>query len=165
MNQAHFHLLVNHVPILFPIAGLMVLLTGFFFKSAILKRMSYALFTIGALFALTSMLSGEGAEEIVEELKGVSHDIIHEHEEQAESFAIISYMLAILSIIALIADWKKHRFAQLFSYAVLVCSFAAIYMGSRTGTTGGEIRHTEIRNSNAGNQGSTSNDHEEEHED
>jgi uncharacterized membrane protein len=164
MNQAHFHLLVNHVPILFPIAGFLTLLTGFFFKSGILKRMAYGLFIIGSIFAFTSMLSGEGAEEIVEEIGGISHDVIHEHEEQAESFAIIPYLLGILSILAIIADWKKNRLAQICAYGVLICSFLVIYMGSQTGTSGGEIRHTEIRKQNGSIEASAEHNEDEHHD-
>ena len=62
MNQAHFHLLVNHLPIIVPIIGVVVLLSGIIFRSEIVKRVAYFVFIIGALATLPSMLSGEGAE-------------------------------------------------------------------------------------------------------
>ncbi len=145
MNTAHFHLIVNHLPIIFPIVGIIVLLTGLIFKSDAVKRTAFFVFIIGAVATLMAMSSGEGAEEIVEHLPGVDHDYIEEHEESAELFAIVSYTLGLLSLVALWANWKKKSFANYLSFGVLITSFVAVYTGSKTGTTGGEIRHTEIR--------------------
>ena len=161
MNGAHFHLVVNHLPIIFPIAGLIVLAIGIGFKAEMVKRTAYFLFTIGAVSAAMAMNSGEGAEEIVEELTGVSHKLIHEHEEKAESMAILSYLLGLTSLIALWASWKGKTFSKLLSYVVAVLALVTIFLGKQTGTSGGEIRHTEIRTSAAANQSS---DMEEEHE-
>ena len=90
------------------------------------------------------MMTGEGAEEIVEEL-GISHDIIHEHEELAETFMKILYGLGILSILGLIANLKKHSKAAIVSYVVLVLAIGSAILSKNVGTSGGEIRHTEIR--------------------
>ena len=145
MNSAHFHLVVNHLPIIFPIAGLIVLAIGIGFKVEMVKRTAYFLFTIGAVSAAMAMNSGEGAEEIVEELNGVSHNLIHEHEEKAETMAILSYLLGLASVLALWASWKGKSFSKIASFVVLALSLATILMGKQTGTSGGEIRHTEIR--------------------
>jgi uncharacterized membrane protein len=161
MNSAHFHLVVNHLPIIFPIAGLIVLAIGIGFKAEMVKRTSYFLFTIGAVSAAVAMNSGEGAEEIVEELNGVSHKLIHNHEENAESMAVLSYLLGLTSLLALWASWKGKSFSKLLSYLVAVFSLITIFLGQQTGTSGGEIRHTEIRTGVATDQSS---DMEEEHE-
>ena len=49
MNGAHFHLVVNHLPIIFPIVGLIVLAVGIGFKSEMVKRTAYFVFSIGAI--------------------------------------------------------------------------------------------------------------------
>lgn len=148
MNSAHFHLVVNHLPIIFPIAGLIVLTIGIGFKVEMVKRTAYFLFIIGAVSAAMAMNSGEGAEEIVEELSGVSHELIHEHEEKAESMAILSYLLGLFSLVALWASWKGRPFSKILSFVVLALSLVTIFLGKQTGTSGGEIRHTEIRSGN-----------------
>lgn len=33
MNDAHWHLLLNHLPIIFPVIGFLIMLGGFIFKS------------------------------------------------------------------------------------------------------------------------------------
>jgi uncharacterized membrane protein len=145
MNQAHFHLMVNHLPIILPIAGVVVLVGGMIVRSELVKRMAYLLFSIGAVAALSAMTSGEGAEEVVENIAGVTENYIHEHEEKAEVFALMSYILGALSLVGLWASWKGKSFAKLLSFAILALSLVVLFLGKQTGTSGGEIRHTEIR--------------------
>lgn len=166
MNEAHFHLTVNHLPIIIPIVGFLILVGGMILKSDIIKRTAYAVFFLGALTTIPAFASGEGAEEMVEHMEGVTHHIIHEHEEAAESFALLSYALGLLSLIALWANWKKKSIANAAQYVILVLSLAVLYTGKQTGTTGGEVRHTEIRSGSTSTNSSMEHDeHEEEHED
>lgn len=155
MNQAHFHLVVNHLPIILPIAGVLVLIGGIVFRSEIVKRMAYFLFAIGAVSALSAMTSGEGAEEIAETLPGVTDNVIHEHEESAELFALLSYVFGALSLFAMWASWKKKKISSLLTYLVLIFSLIVLFLGRQTGTTGGEIRHTEIRSDQSSIQSET----------
>lgn len=145
MNQAHFHLVVNHLPIILPFAGLVVLIGGMLFKSELVKRMSYFLFALSAIATVLAMSSGEGAEEIAEGLPGVTENFIHEHEEKAELFAIFSYLLGAFALAGLWASWKSKRFSVVLSYVILLMSLVVLFLGKQTGTSGGEIRHTEIR--------------------
>ncbi len=145
-NAAHLHLLVNHLPIFLPLFGLIILIIGIVFKSEIVKRVSLAMFVFAGLFAFIASSTGEGAEEIVEELKR-SHDLIHEHEEAADTFALLSYVLAIFSIVAFWFNWKKHPFKDLSMYIALLISVIVIYFSYPTGQTGGEITHPEVNNS------------------
>lgn len=145
MNSAHFHLVVNHLPIIFPIVALIVLAVGIGYKSELVKRLSYFLFVLSAIAAFVSMNSGESAEEMVEELSGVSHRLIHEHEEKAELMALVSYLHGVVSTVAFWASYKGKTFANLLSYVVALIAVITIYLGKQTGTSGGEIRHTEIR--------------------
>lgn len=147
MNDAHLHMVVNHFPIIGVIFGLGILITGIVLKNNTIKNVSYILFVVAALFAAASMYTGEGAEEIVEDLPNVGHKIIHEHEEMAEKLAIVLYILGAFSLVGFYLNFKKHTKANLVSYVVLVIALIAVFLGQQTGTTGGEIRHTEIRDS------------------
>lgn len=145
MNAAHFHLSVNHLPIILPIVGLIVLLTGYFTKSEIVKRTAYFLFILGAIFTVPAFGSGEGAEEFIEKMQGIDRKFIHEHEEKAEVFAIFSYLLGVISLITLWLSWKKNSLAKYLSYFIAILALLAIFFAKQTGTSGGEIRHSEIR--------------------
>lgn len=149
MNGAHFHLVVNHLPLIFPLVGAIVLLTGILSRSEAIKRTSYFVFILGSIATLLAMSSGEGAEEVVEEIKGISGRFIHEHEEKAELFALLSYGLGLLSLASLWLSWKQKPLSKPASFLVLIGSFAVLFFAKQTGTSGGEIRHTEIRENSA----------------
>jgi hypothetical protein len=145
MNQAHLHLLFNHLPIIFPIAATFVLVAGMVLRLEVVKRTAFALFVLGALFTIPAGATGEGAEELIEEMAGVSHDLIHEHEEMAEKFAFASYALGLLGALAFWASFKKKPFAGIMGIIVLIMGLGTLFLASKTGTSGGEIRHPEIR--------------------
>lgn len=145
MNDAHLHLVVNHFPIIGTIFGLGILLAGMLLKNKTAVNIAYILFVISAIFGFASMYTGEGAEEMVEDLPSVGHQIIHEHEEIAEKLAIILYTLALISLVGLYLNFKQNTKAKLLSYLALVVAVIAVLIGKEVGTTGGEVRHTEIR--------------------
>jgi uncharacterized membrane protein len=145
MNDAHLHLMVNHFPIIVPIVGLLILIAGFFSKSDIVKRTALLVVVFGAIFTFPAMYTGEGAEEIAENLPGVTDNIIHRHEEKAETFAVFSYILGLLALVGFWASKTKKPYADIIAIGVMVVGLVALYTGKETGTSGGEIRHTEIR--------------------
>lgn len=148
MNGAHWHLVVNHLPIIFPIVGVIVIITGLISKSEPVKRTAFLIFIIGAFASIAAMTTGEGAEEIVENISGVSESYIKTHEETAETFALLSYILGGISLIGLWASFKQKSISNTITIATVVFAFVVLFFGKQTGTTGGEIRHTEIRNGN-----------------
>lgn len=145
MNDAHLHMIVNHFPIIGTILGLLVLIGGIYFRSISIKNTSYFLFIIATVFTVFSMATGEGAEELVEDMPSIGHEIIHNHEELAEKLAIVMYLLGVVSVIGLITNINNHAKAKFFSYAILVIAVVAVFLSVKVGTSGGEIRHTEIR--------------------
>ncbi len=145
MNDAHLHLVVNHLPIIIPIAAVVVLVAGFILKSEVVKRVSYFLFLVAAICTMPAFATGEGAEEVAEGLPGVTEHLIHEHEEKAEGFAILNYLLGLISLVGIWASWKQKQFAKWIAIVVFLFAIVVIIKGREVGTSGGEIRHTEIR--------------------
>ena len=145
MNEAHLHMVVNHFPIIGTILGLGILIVGIIQKNKAVKNTAYILFIVATIFAAASMATGEGAEEMVEDMPNIGHKIIHEHEEMAEKLILVLYLLGAVSILGLYMNIKNKSKAVLISYLALLLALIAVFFGSRTGTTGGEIRHTEIR--------------------
>ena len=145
MNDAHLHMVVNHFPIIGTILGLGILIAGVIFKNNTIKNTAYSLFIIGAVFSAVSMATGEGAEHMVEDMPNVGHHIIHEHEEIAEKLAIVMYLLGISSIIGFYMNVKENAKAKILCFVILALAIAATIIAISVGTSGGEIRHTEIR--------------------
>ena len=160
MNDAHWHLVVNHFPIIGTIFGLGILIAGLVLKNKTSINTAYVIFIVAALFALASMSTGEGAEEMVEDMPNVGKQIIHEHEEMAEKLALVLYILGGFSIVGLILNIKNHSKAKLVTYLVLIISVVAVFLGKETGTTGGEVRHTEIRANATSNEAANESEHD-----
>ena len=149
MNDAHLHMVVNHFPIIGTIFGLGILIAALFLKNNTVKNTAYVLFAIAAIFAFASMNTGEGAEEIVEDFPNIGKQIIHEHEELAEKFAIVMYVLGVASLLGLYLNLKNNAKAKLMSFLILTIAIVGIILSKAVGTSGGEIRHTEIRENSA----------------
>ena len=123
-------------------------------KNNSVKNTAYILFIVAAVFSAFSMGTGEGAEELVENLPSIGKQIIHEHEEIAEKFAIIMYATGLFGLLSLYTSIKNHKLAKTISYVTLALAIFATVFAKSVGTTGGEIRHTEIR----ANSGAVSNE-------
>ena len=155
MNPAHYHLILNHLPIIVPVIGLLVMIGGHIFQIEAVKRTAYFIFIFGALCTIPAFATGEGAEETIENIQGISEQLIETHEETAETFAILSYLLGAISLLGLWANWQKKSFATLLSFSAMIFCGVVLFFAKQTGTTGGEIRHTEIRSDGSINQSSS----------
>ncbi|MDQ0477721.1 hypothetical protein [Chryseobacterium sp. MDT2-18] len=152
MKNSHLHLVVNHLPIIFPIVGIIILFLGIFTKSEVKKRNGYTIFILGALASIAAMATGENTEDAIEKLQGVSKDLIHIHEEAAELFAGFSYVTGGFSLLALFSSWKNYSISRFAPYIVGLLAIITLFFAQKAGTTGGEIRHTEIRSGFSANQ-------------
>ncbi|ESU22864.1 hypothetical protein FEDK69T_17670 [Flavobacterium enshiense DK69] len=145
MNDAHLHLVLNHLPIIIPIIGLLVMLGGFIFRSEAVKQTAYFIFILGAITTFPTFKTGGGAKEVVEHLQGVEKKFIKTHIQAAKTFAMLSYALGVFSLLGIWANYKQKSFSNILSIATMVFSIIVLFFAKQTGTTGGEIRHLEIR--------------------
>jgi hypothetical protein len=123
---------------------MLVMLAGIILKSPVVKRTAFAIFFFGALVTLPAYFSGEGAEEIVEAYPGINHRQVHLHGDAASTFAILSYLLGLLSAVGFWASWKKKGFANIITWVTVVFAAVVLYFAQETGNSGGKIRHPEI---------------------
>lgn len=84
MDGAHFHLMLNHFPIIGMTFASPLLLLAWGTKSEDLIRVGLGLVSLTGLLAVATFLTGEPAEEVVENLPGVAKRLITIHEEAAE---------------------------------------------------------------------------------
>lgn len=145
MNSAHIHLLLNHFPIVGTVIGFLLMILGFLLKNTTVKRVASGVFIFSALMAIPAFLTGEGAEDAVENLPGVKEGLSERHENIASVFIWITSILGVFAVIGLLADLLRKPFGKYLYIITLVISMGAIGIAKQLGTTGGEIRHTEIR--------------------
>lgn len=148
MNQTHIHLLLNHVAILGSVFSIILLIAGMVLKSDVLKKTAMIGFVMAALVAIPVFLTGEPAEESVENIAGTIKATIEEHEESAEiSIWLVEFMGAVSLLTFFLAKKSNTINKGLLSFLLLLSIVAAGSI-SYTGFLGGKIRHTELSGQN-----------------
>lgn len=145
MNAAQIHLALNHLPLFLALAGGIILAIGLFKKNNSIILSSLYVLVAGALFTLPVFFTGEGTEEMVEELPGVTESLIGQHETMAKIAFGIILATGVLSLAALFVKNKILVFRSI-SMIVLVAALGSFGAMAQTAHLGGQIRHTEIQN-------------------
>ena len=144
MNQVHVHLIITHLPIFGSLLGAFVLAYGLWTSSNSTKMAAYYLLVISAIGAGIAYLTGEGAEESVEDIPGVVEKLIKEHEDFS-IFALISLLvLGGAALLALYLTYKKSSASKTVAVVTLLIALISFGLVARTGFLGGKIRHTEL---------------------
>ncbi len=144
--------MVNHLPIMGTVFGIVVLLSGYVLKNPIMKRTALGIFILSYFGILAAHFTGEGAEEIVEEIPGISKKLIHQHEDLAAIFGWSLFAVALLSLVAFYLDFKNKYSSKILYLLVMASAIVTIWFAKQTATSGGEVRHTEIRDASANGQ-------------
>ncbi len=149
MDSTHAHLMLTHFPIIGTLIGTALLLLGVWKKNPVIQEISLAIIVFMAIAAIPVFLTGEPAEESVENLPGVIESIIEEHEEAAELAFWTMIATGVISLISIAFSRLKNTGANAFIMLSLVLSIITTGLMARTGYLGGQIRHSEIRDGNA----------------
>lgn len=158
MNTAHLHLITNHLPVLGLAFSAISLLWGMYKNSRNTLLLAFSLVLISALGGFIAGNTGEGAEEAVEKMIGISHEAIHEHEEAAEAAMPFIIASGILSMVAGFLLIKNHTYSKISQWLLLLSVVTGCSLSARAGLLGGKIRHSPEINADTS-------DHETEHED
>lgn len=151
MNPAHVHLLVNHLPVIGSILGSFVLAYGMRSRTYQTKIAAYILFIVSGIGAVIAYVSGEPAEELIENIPGVAKNMIESHEDFAVFTLIGFIILGILSLFGLAITMKQSIFMRPIAVIILITSLVCFSMGAYTAYSGGQIRHPEIKGAQPAN--------------
>jgi len=144
MNATHIHLLITHLPIFGSILGGLVMAYALFSRSEHTKISAYMIFVLSAMGAGVAYLTGEAAEESVENLQGVMESGIEQHEDFA-IYALVSLIaLGVVSLLGLYLTFKKSNLTRVIAQFTLLLSLLSFGLVGYTGFLGGKIRHTEV---------------------
>ena len=145
MNFVHMHLLLNHFPVIGSIIGFGLFLISFFGKNDVLRRASLIIFAAMALIAIPTFATGKGAQLMLKDKPGVSDAFMQRHEGAA---MLALWFLEATGAFSLAGLWQIHYRARMARWnlaAVFIFSLLAVGLMVRTGNTGGQISHTEVR--------------------
>jgi hypothetical protein len=147
MDWTYFHLTTNHFPVIGAIFGFVVLGWGILRHNDSVSSVGLGITIFTALIAIPVYLTGEPAEDKVENLPGVLETMIESHED----FAMFALIAAIVSGIAAIVTLayirirKEGSIGRGFMLATLLLLGLTVAAMGWTAKLGGVIRHTEIR--------------------
>lgn len=142
MDLTHLHLLLNHFPIVGTLIGVSVMLWGMARNQKTIKAVAAVIIMAMTIMAIPVYLTGEPAEERVENIPGISESALEEHEEAAELAIWVMAAAGIASLAALLLQYRSSSKLP-FTVATLLTLLAFAAM-ARVGYLGGQIRHTEL---------------------
>ena len=150
MDFPHLHLLLNHFPIIGTMVGAGLFLISFLVRAEDLRRSSLFVFVVMALLTIPAFMTGVGAQEKMVADPSVSNTLIQRHEGAAELAVWFMEITGALAVVALWQSIRKASPARWSKSAIVVFSIATVGLMARTGNTGGEIRHLEVRSAEEG---------------
>ncbi|HEX8506966.1 MAG TPA: hypothetical protein VF630_16495 [Hymenobacter sp.] len=145
MNQAHIHLIVNHVPIVGSLFAAVLLGAGLLQRSITLTKAGLVAVLAAGLLCLPAQLTGQGAAEIAADLPRVSRALMQNHAAAAELGFWAVEVAAALALFGLLLFKNASPRAWLLALLALVATALSFGLLARAGNLGGQIRHTEIR--------------------
>jgi len=98
-----------------------------------------------ALMTVPVYLTGEPAEERVENAPGVSKPLLEEHEDAAKVAFAVMGLAGVIALATLFISFRAGKYANVGYASTLVISLVAFGLMARTAGLGGQIRHAEIR--------------------
>ena len=145
MDLAHLHLLLNHFPTIGTIMGGGLFVLSLITKSDDLKRASLVVLLGISLIAIPTYITGNGAQDAVKSLPGVSKTLIETHEGAA---LVALGFIEVTGAFAWLGLWQFRRLARVPNWnlaVILVLTAVSLGLMARASNLGGEIRHGEIR--------------------
>ncbi|MBO0952204.1 hypothetical protein [Fibrella forsythiae] len=147
MNGAHWHLLVNHFPIIGGLMATIVLGFGLFRRNDAIIKLAFGLFLLMSVFTAITNQTGESAEHYLKSINALDRPRLHEHEEAADMANIGMYLTGLLSLLALV--WKKANEWRWLPTLIFVVSLVTFGLMANVGRLGGLIMHQELRETGA----------------
>ncbi len=145
MNSAQLHLVFTHLPIIGLGFAILLNLVAIVRKSEELQKLTLWCYLLLGIFALLAYITGDDAGKIMETYPGITEDIIEPHENVALFFFMGLMITSALSIIGLYITKTKVKLLGRFSLLLLITAILLSILAVKTGSTGGAIRHTEIK--------------------
>lgn len=144
MNAAQIHLALNHIPLFLSAIGGIILLWGFISKNESFTWLSKLLLVAGALFTIPVFFTGEGTEELVEHIPGVSEEAIEKHENMAKLALAVIAATGVVALAGLFLR-KKETVSRIVMILLLVLSLASFGTMAQTAHLGGLVHHPELQ--------------------
>lgn len=144
MSSVHLHLLLNHFPVIGTLIVIALLAAAIVRRSSDMAKVSFALLAALGAISLLVFLTGEPAEEAIENLPGFSEAITERHEEFALAATIVLASLGAVSL-GVLVFLRNREMPRWITPVAFMMSLVVGGMMGYTAMLGGQVRHTEVR--------------------
>jgi uncharacterized membrane protein len=141
MTASHWHVIINHLPIIGTCICALFLLMGLILKNNQIKLISIGMIAVMTVFGFIAHKTGENAEHSIQQTHEM-HEAIEAHEEAAKPGFIMHNIAGILALVTLALYRKKKIFNALATILMILC-FVTVSSLGYAGYLGGKIRHSE----------------------
>ena len=146
LSPAHLHLVLNHIPVLGTMLfAPLVLVWGLLRRSRDVTQIGLVLAVLLAVTTIPIYLTGEPAEEQVENQPWFDERRVEAHEERAEAGLIAVLVTGAAALVMLWLARGGRAYRRDGSIAVLVGLAVSASLFALAALDGGQIRHDEIR--------------------
>jgi len=143
-NEAHWHLVTNHLPVVGSLAALLLLAWALIKNSDESKRIALTAVVLVALVSIPAFLTGEPAERLLKGLPGISKRWMSNHESIANTALWVAIGAGVLALAVLLFFRKARPIPRWAIVLVLLVMLAVGSLMARTANYGGKIHHPEI---------------------
>lgn len=144
MNAVHLHLIVNHLPVVGVLCGLLLVAVALWRANDEVVRAGLWVVVVSALLVFPTLLTGDEAEDVVKRMPGFVKQTIHDHEEAAEGAAVAMGIAGAASLIGIFLG-RRGPVPRRWAMVCVALAVIAAAMIARAANLGGQIRHDEIR--------------------
>src|SRR5688572_215264 len=124
MNSVQIHLALTHAPVIISLVALALLVVALLLKNDTLIKTAYIMILVAGTAAVPVYFSGEGAEEAIEKLPGISESIIEQHEDVAK-YSMLSVAVAGLFALAALFSNRWQAVSRILKILVLIISITS----------------------------------------
>jgi L-lactate permease len=145
MNAPHWHLAINHLPVIGVFLVLLLLGYALVRGRGELYGVSLGALVFLALATVAVFFTGRAADEASMEMPDVDDKLIHIHEVSAN---LAFTGMCVLGAVALVVWWLGRKLPHISRGAaamIFVLTLIETVLMARTANLGGNIRHPEIR--------------------
>lgn len=144
-NAAHWHVALNHIPMVGFFFGFLILGLSEFSSCTSWRKVGWFIIFVAAVFLYPVVETGEHAEEMVSKLENVIATQIHHHEEKAELAVWCAGITGVFAFIAFIAEAIRNNYLiRPFRLIILLGVLSSLVFFLFAAYEGGLIRHPEF---------------------
>lgn len=145
LNMAHWHLLLNHIPILGAMFITLLFIVALIFRNTFLQKVSLWFLAGVALITAVTYVTGERSVSIVQSLPNVSTAMIQAHKQAAQLGLILMFITGVIALGGALLYSRRPKLPRFLLTIVLVILLLNSALFTYIGFLGGQITHPEIR--------------------